>query len=715
MIFAESIPEIRARFLRDVVSEFGLRRFPRADELESPTFSASNWLAQQGVPEPQLYARLCRKNRLPYLPSFAVPDAPSVDLISLLSPVLPLGARTAQPWLMIDVVGHRPVMAHYDPSSPDNQGVPLGSCFRVLITPRDYDKVIASSPPRAASLPQHPVSDAEFSEHASAVAPTHYTLEDGSSVPCADILAQIDNQGLAFIPLVKFPVLTEAQLEGIGEIVDQKARDHEALCYSVLKNHYFALAATNVNGPLQDILRQLDDSEAIERRWVTTAWAPSGFILSRRGNRGGNGPASLFEASLQAGELLINPGSFDGFRAESNTVDPGALLQWIFFKATQDKASDLHIEGDAGQTRVRMRIDGDLCDLVRLPTALLPVLTNLIKTACRLPLGTRHKILDGRFTIRHAQKNSAMECRVSIIPQPEFEATVIRFSHRSVTQFSADALHFEEHHHRLLSAAMGMGRGMIAITGPTGSGKSTTLYTMLSEARSGKSNIVTIENPIEVQLDGIRQFATADDQGFTFNEIFKGVLRQDPDKIMVGEMRDRDSAEIAVRAALTGHLLITTLHTNDALGVIPRMISMGIDPAQLADALLLLQAQRLVAKLCPDCSEEYTITSREADLLRAEKIPVSPDLRVRRQSVSGCEKCRHRGTHGQQVIMEVFPVNRALSEMIRNEAPYGDMLAYVQSRGWRTLYQHALSLFVRQVISIEEARNHVADFDPFSE
>ena len=711
--------KFQQQFISGIAEEFSLRRVPTDSELASPKFTLSGWIAQNGGAEAQIFAKLARRFRLPYLPSAAIPPEPLADLVRILPLDLGLGARTAQPWLLIDCLGARPVLAHYAPACDDLQGFPPSVCHRVMISPKDYDTIWTGSPPQKQTPgTRAEISDKEYVAAAQSAAPETYVLEDGQRIPCAEVIAEIERLGMSFVPLSHLGRLSASDLESIGSVTDQTMAQHDAVCYAALQNHYFGLAPTLVEGPLQDTLRQLDSSEG-ERRWVTLAWAPKSFIFSRRlglGDGGEGGAGQSFAARLQKGELLITPLSMAEFEAEQTALtDPVAALQWMLYRAVQDNASDIHIEQDGGQARVRFRVDGDLYELTRLPLATLSVLTNLIKTACRLPLGTKHRILDGRFTIRLPARNSHLECRVSIIPQPEHDATVIRISQRSITRFTAESLSFGPSHNKILGAAMRQNRGMIVITGPTGCGKSTTLYTLLSSARSPKTNIITIENPIEVALDGIRQFATAEDQGFTFAEIFRGVLRQDPDKVMVGEMRDNDSADIAVRAALTGHLVLTTLHTNDALGVIPRMLSMGIDPAQLADALLLIQAQRLAPRLCSHCYEEYQPTKRELDALAAAQMPAPEGLLVRRASAAGCDRCHHRGTQGQQVIMEVFPVTQALSSLIRRQASYVELTDYTRERHWRTLYRDALDYYVRGVISFEEAVSHTADFDPDGE
>ncbi len=706
---AQSREEFLGEFLILLVGLLDLRRGPSDEELADPAFDLSAWLSGFGVSESQMHAALCRRARIPFVPGTLLPHRAPIDFAKLQS--IGIGARTPNPWLIIDAVDWKPVVAHFAPNCTDFQGFEPGNVFRVLISVRDYQRRLAEVPPVLAATDSRPPT---FDEYRTTVAPlcqSMYGLEGGEQFPAAEILRVLSTQHMNFIPLSRLTRVPESVAKAVGAPTEELFQRYDALCYSLQRNHYFAVAPTGTEGPLQDQLRQLA-TEAGDRKWVTLAWAPKDFVRLRMSVVSMDSIMEAFDTQLKAGELVITH-TVEGIRAEQAAAgDPKALLQWLFLRAVQENASDLHLEAD-GETHgiVRARVDGDLVELVRIPLATLSAITSLIKQACRLPLGTKNRILDGNFTTR-PPRGVAVECRVSIIPQPNQEATVIRLAIRSVTNFDTVALGMRPMHNFLFREAMKNNRGLIVITGPTGCGKSTTLYTLLNENKSKRINTITIENPIEVKQGGIRQFATVEDQEFGFAQVFRGCLRQDPDVIMVGEMRDRESAEIAVRAALTGHLVLTTLHTRDALGVVFQLFSLGIDPAQLAEALVVLQAQRLATRLCPGCSEEYTLTSREEAVLKRECIAIPPNFRPRRQSPTGCSKCRERGTIGQQVVMEAFPVTRQLGDLIRARAAYSAMADYVRERKWPTLFHDALKLYARNIISFEEALLHTADFDP---
>jgi len=279
------------------------------------------------------------------------------------------------------------------------------------------------------------------------------------------------------------------------------------------------------------------------------------------------------------------------------------MVDLIIKNAIKRGASDVHIEAQENQVRVRNRIDGVLQDSIKLPKWTQPIIISRIKVLGGMDISIKRLPQDGRIKVR--SKNVSVDLRVSTLPTYYGEKAVIRILNKEETFLSLEQLGFDEKNRGILGNFIRQPQGMILITGPTGSGKTSTLYAFMSEIRSEEVNIITVEDPVEYELGGINQVQINEKVGLTFPFILRSILRQDPNVIMIGEIRDMETAEIALQSALTGHLVFSTLHTNDAPSAVTRLIDIGMPPYLIASSLLCIVAQRLVRKICPDCKEEY--------------------------------------------------------------------------------------------------------------
>jgi type IV pilus assembly protein PilB len=340
------------------------------------------------------------------------------------------------------------------------------------------------------------------------------------------------------------------------------------------------------------------------------------------------------------------------------------MVNMMLIEALRTGASDIHFEAMEKTSRLRYRIDGALIERPSPPKSLHNAIVSRIKIMSDLDIAERRNPQDGRFRVKALKKE--VDIRVSILPTIHGEKVVMRTLDKTNLAPSLSALGLDDFAFKAMKHAIDQPHGIILVTGPTGSGKTTTLYSCLQDLNMPDVNIVTAEDPVEYELPGVNQVHVNEQVGLTFASVLRSVLRQDPDIVLVGEIRDGVTADIAVKAALTGHLVLSTLHTNDAPGVIARLIDMGVPPFLLASSLILAQAQRLYRKLCPVCKRECTI---DPDVLLANEIDPAEFTDVRIFESVGCAKCNGSGYKGRGAIMEVLPVSdRIRAEIVRGSA-----------------------------------------------
>jgi len=379
------------------------------------------------------------------------------------------------------------------------------------------------------------------------------------------------------------------------------------------------------------------------------------------------------------------------------------VVNYVLGRAAGDNASDIHVEPHEDRTRVRYRVDGLLFDLLEIPRALHLAVVSRLKIISRLDIAERRLPQDGSFASRiHGRE---IDFRVSTLPTIFGEKVVLRLLEKEavVQHYSLESLGFEPEQLEQFMRGIRRPWGMVLLTGPTGSGKSTTLHTALKAIKSPRKNIITVEDPVEYRQPGIQQVQVKAEIGFDFARSLRSILRQDPDIIMVGEIRDQETAQIAVRAALTGHLVLSTLHTNDAVSTVTRLINIGVEPFLVATAVNVAAAQRLVRKICTSCKEAYRPNAEEAALFAPDP---APEMLYRGR---GCKACRNIGYSGRMALYEVFWVNAAVRRMVLDGGDGDSLRRHAVDGGMMTLRQAGVRRALQGLTTMEEVMAVVAD------
>ncbi|MEW6696440.1 MAG: GspE/PulE family protein [Bacillota bacterium] len=387
------------------------------------------------------------------------------------------------------------------------------------------------------------------------------------------------------------------------------------------------------------------------------------------------------------------------FGDETGTEDSPVvrLVNTVIRQAINDKASDIHIEPLKEQVRVRFRIDGLLHESSVLPKSALSSLVTRLKILANLDIAEKRLPQDGRFQIRYGKKE--VDLRVSTLPTVFGEKVVMRLLSKSTNILKIDQLGFEQRNLQVFSSVIRHSYGMILITGPTGSGKTTTLYAVVNELNNKERNIVTIEDPVEYVMPGVNQTQVNNKAGMTFAAGLRSILRQDPDIIMIGEIRDAETAAIAVKAATTGHLVLSTLHTNDAAGAVTRLIDMGVEPFLVASSAVGVICQRLVRLLCPDCKEAYTPAP---DSTEREFLGIPAHQPVTLYRAGNCSKCNHIGYRGRTTIEEVLPISNTIRQMAKQRASEQEIKAQARDEGMITMREDGINKALRGITSVKE-------------
>jgi len=416
---------------------------------------------------------------------------------------------------------------------------------------------------------------------------------------------------------------------------------------------------------------------------------------------GGNMDVDSFLASLADSEVEV---------VERETVDDGPttdldrmvegspivnLVNMALLTAVRDHASDIHIEPSKSGTRIRYRIDGALRDLMKPPAGMHGAIVSRVKVIGKMDISEKRLPQEGR--VRIVAEGREIDLRVSSMPTLLGEKLVIRILDKANLQIRLEDLGFKERtlaaFHRMLHQPY----GLVLVTGPTGSGKTTTLYSALDLLRSPERNIVTVEDPVEYQLDLINQIQVKESIGLTFARALRSILRQDPDIIMVGEIRDEETARVSIQAALTGHLVLATLHTNDAPGAVARLLDMNVEPYLLSGALNGVVAQRLARTVCPGCATRYYPAE---NVLRDAGLEDRPNKALRKGS--GCQQCHNSGFQGRIGIYEVMETNAELRRMIHRAAPSHELREALRRQGVLTLREEGVLLALSGKTTLEE-------------
>ena len=381
------------------------------------------------------------------------------------------------------------------------------------------------------------------------------------------------------------------------------------------------------------------------------------------------------------------------------------LVNLILQEAIKERATDIHLEPQQDVVIVRIRIDGVLQTIMTPPISSLSGLVTRIKILSNLNIAERRLPQDGRFTIKSSKRE--IDVRVAVLPTVYGEKTVLRLLDKSGFGFSLKGLGFEDKMYPIFRRVIAQPYGMVVVSGPTGSGKSTSLYASLKEIKNEATNITTVEDPVEYQMDGINQVQVHESIGLTFASSLRSILRQDPDILLIGEIRDEETADIAVKFSLTGHLVFSTVHANDAASTITRLLDIGVKPFLVGSCLNLVMAQRLVRTICENCKEEYSPTKEELDRINLEKSRLNGKNLFQGK---GCSQCRNTGYHGRTGIFELIPMSRAIRGLVFDNTNEDVIRQKALEEGMVNLRESGIEKVLNGVTTISEVlRSTVED------
>ncbi|MDD3614285.1 MAG: ATPase, T2SS/T4P/T4SS family [Candidatus Pacebacteria bacterium] len=392
------------------------------------------------------------------------------------------------------------------------------------------------------------------------------------------------------------------------------------------------------------------------------------------------------------------------------------IVSTILEESVESNASDIHIEPMRNKLRVRFRLDGELKEMLSLPLELQPAIVARIKILSDLKIDETRIPQDGRF--RTILDNKEIDFRVATFPTALGEKVAIRVLNPYVGLRTLDGLGIREYHKTIIEEAIAKPFGMILATGPTGSGKTTTLYAILQGFNKESINVVSLEDPVEYFIEGLNQSQVKPEIGYDFASGLRQIVRQDPDVIMVGEIRDNETAALAVHAALTGHIVLSTLHTNNAVGVIPRLIDMKIEPYLLPASLILMMAQRLAGRLCDNCKQKEEATGSLREVIDKSVASLPKDLREKYRKdkyeiylPQGCKECNFKGTKGRLPFFEVLKMTPSLEEVILKDPSDTNLKAEAEKQGMITLRQDGIIKALEGLVSIDEVLKETIEME----
>ncbi len=508
---------------------------------------------------------------------------------------------------------------------------------------------------------------------------------------------------------MKIPVakIREAKLapEVIALLPENIVRKHQVVPFELDENNPNILRVA-MSDPL-DIIAA-DDLSIITNMQIEVMAATASDVMYAIEKYYGNEQSAKLADSF-AQERMEKDKKLKGDKAEegNDEVDNSPivlLVNKIIEQAVNERASDIHIEALEDEVRVRYRIDGAMQEITRYPKDLLSAIVARIKIVSGMNISEKRAPQDGRMTLIFNRVE--YDLRVSTLPTTFGEKVVMRIASKSGLNKEKSELGFQEEELKRFDGILKHPHGIILVTGPTGSGKSTTLYTVLNELNGGEVNIITVEDPVEADVDGINQVQVNEKAGLTFASALRSILRQDPDIIMIGEIRDEETASIAVKAAITGHLVVSTLHTNSAASTVTRLEDMGIEPYMVADSVVGIIAQRLVRRLCPKCRVEKQLT--DTDKLRLHLRGDSNPM-IYEPSENGCAYCNNSGYRGRIGVYEIMPITPALREIISRGGGAEEIQNAALKEGLTTLRLGAAKLVLKGITSITEVERVAAE------
>jgi len=412
------------------------------------------------------------------------------------------------------------------------------------------------------------------------------------------------------------------------------------------------------------------------------------------------GAAHDFVENLDRDAVLDRVKNLEGREDLLNVADRAPVIKLVnlmLFEAVQQQASDIHVQPYEDRLVVRMRFDGVLFDVFNLPAGVQDEVVSRVKVMAKMNIAEKRLPQDGRATVQVGDR--VIDLRVSTVPASHGERVVIRLLDKSARLYTLGELGLDKLSLERFARLIGVEHGLILVTGPTGSGKTTTLYASLGQINSSQRNILTLEDPIEYQLDGISQIQISEKKGMTFAAGLRSVLRQDPDIVMVGEIRDRETAAMAIQSALTGHLVFSTLHTNDAASAVTRLLDLGVEPYLVGSSLVGVLAQRLIRRVCAKCARPHAPEPTE---LEALGFAPTPQERLRFRKGAGCEACRGTGYHGRAGCFELLTVDDEVRRLIQARATASEINEAAKRAGMGSLGDDGLAKVAAGQTTLEE-------------
>lgn len=523
-----------------------------------------------------------------------------------------------------------------------------------------------------------------------------------------EVQGKAKNLGLAYMNLSAFPM----DLNVLGLFTENEAKQSGSIPFYKESKDLRIGTTDPENALLKTKIEELSKKYTIIVYYISDHSLASAFRLYKKITH----PKTKFSETVKVDPSVDYLPRIKDLAPSPEKVYPPAteVIADLMGGALAIDASDIHLEPEEHMFKVRYRIDGVLQDMIHIdPKEQQPILTR-IKMISKLKLNVTNMPQDGRFTFYAGDR--AIDVRVSFLPSAFGEAVVMRLLGTSATNLKLDQLGLRGKAYKIIEHQLNKPNGMIITTGPTGSGKTTTLYAFLNELNEPGVKIITLEDPVEYKLEGIQQTPIDHNVDFNFAKGLRAILRQDPDIIMVGEIRDAETADTALQAALTGHIVLSTLHTNDASGAIPRLLVMGIKPFIIAPAMNAIIAQRLVRKLCQKCKKPVELT--EENLGYAKKIlatvPASSDIKVPEKlqfyHSTGCGACHNLGYQGRIGIYEVMEVDDTVKEMIGKQASAVELKQNAIKMGMITMVQDGLLKALEGITDVEEVFRVAGDW-----
>lgn len=628
--------------------------------------------------------------------------------------------QSDNPWLPVATLGPCLIFAHYSPRSADMWGVPPFLAIKVAVSQEQYEKIRKDLVMRlsATPLPRH--NDLENAQ-APQFAPgdlegafrwlvEHYPFDADQAERLSMLFAEAKDKtghldresynGLMPSLGVALQYLTEGPL--LLCFNPEEAAKQDRFPSPLLEKH-------NVyplySGEHKVYLLSAEESNYnFEDEWLSQGNDPVDFVpvladaklirslISRTGSKVAKSAGIEIEKSTlslsdSAGLVVIEPEDMAQINPQNLNHSAEELVHWVLYTAITSRASDLHLEKYYNVARFRARIDGKLRVIYTAPEEMMQRFVAILKNYSNMNQ-SRQEALDGRFALSIGRRR--VDVRVAAVPcRNEMQKVIMRFLDKQDGMKELSQLNFSKRQSAIVKRVMSRDQGLILITGPTGSGKTTTLYALINSVNEEGINIHTIEDPIEYEIEGINQTQTDPTHGLTFANGLRALLRSDPDVILIGECRDKETATSAINASLTGHLVLTTLHANDSLRAVSRLLSMGVEPHLVGDSLAMSQAQRLVRRLCSYCKRPFITTPQIRELFARQGMPLEKE-NTTIFIAGGCPECSGTGYSGRVALMEMTEMNTELSDLIERQATQTELRRAAMQTGFQTLYQEGL-------------------------